>query len=172
MVRERWHTYSRSLVTDNIGVKGRGMRILIVEDDEFKAEHLRPILHGLGEIVLVQSVREAVVTVLSDNFDLVVLDMALPTFTKSTLSSGGTAQAQGGMEVIRALKSRQAQIPIIIVSQYPDLEIEGSFLALQSCPAILRERYQVNLVGAVLFDFDDKSWEETFKGLLGEACEF
>ena len=147
------------------------MRILIVEDDEFKAQHLRPILRGRGEIVLVQSVREAVVTVLSDDFDLVVLDMALPTFTRSALSSGGTAQAQGGMEVIRALKSRRATVPVIIVSQYPDLEIEGSFLALQSCPSILRERYGVNLAGAVLFDFDDQSWEETFRELLEEACE-
>lgn len=148
------------------------MRILIVEDDEFKAEHLRPILGGRGEIVLVKSVREAVVMVLSDDFDLIVLDMALPTFTKSPLSSGGTAQAQGGMEVIRALKSRRASVPIIIVSQYPDLEIDGSFLALQSCPTILRDLYEVNLVGAVLFDFDDQSWEETFRGLLGEACGF
>ena len=148
------------------------MRILIVEDDEFKAEQLRPILCGRGEIVLVQSVREAVVLVLKTDFNLIILDMALPTFTKSLLSSGGTAQAQGGMEVIRALKSRRASVPIIIVSQYPDLEIEGSFLALQSCPAILRERYDVKLIGAVLFDFDDRSWEERFRGLLEEACEF
>ena len=148
------------------------MRILIVEDDEFKAAQLRPILRGRGAILLVQSVREAVVRVLKEDFDLIVLDMALPTFTKSPLSSGGTAQAQGGMEVIRALKSRRASVPIIIVSQYPDLEIEGSFLALQSCPTILRERYDANLIGAVLFDFDDQSWEERFRSLLEEACEF
>ena len=147
------------------------MRILVVEDDEFKAEQLRPILRRRGEIVLAQSVREAVVTVLSSSFDLVVLDMALPTFTKSPLSSGGTAQAQGGMEVVRALRSRRASVPVIIVSQYPDLEIEGSFVALQSCPEVLQERYDVNLVGAVLFDFDDRSWEERFRGLVEQACE-
>lgn len=147
------------------------MRILLVEDDEFKAGQLQPVLTGWGTIDTVQSVRDAVVAVLTDHFTLVILDMALPTFTKSALSSGGTAQAQGGMEVIRALKSRRAEVPVIIVSQYPDLEIDGSFQSLESCPSTLEARYGVNVVGAVLFDFDDRSWQEKIEVLLEILCE-
>ena len=118
-----------------------------------------------------QSVRDAVVGVLTDNYDVVILDMALPTCTRSPLSPGGTAQAQGGMEVVRALRSRRSRTPVIIVSQYPDLEIDGEFFSLLLAPTELTERYGLAVVGSILFDFQNRSWVEKFRKMVGMACE-
>lgn len=141
-------------------------RVLMIEDDTFKAEDLgREISEG-HEVTVVASVRDAVVTVLRDAFDVVVLDMALPTFTADAASASGSAQPQGGVEVLRALRTAGRDTPVIIVSQYPDLEVEGKFHALAEAPKVLSDRYDIRVVGAVIYDFRDRAWAHAFQSLL------
>ena len=144
--------------------------ILVVEDDDFKSVQLEAELRDFGLVTRVQSVRDAVVGVLRREYDLVILDMALPTFTRSPLSPGGTAQAQGGLEVVRALRSRRSQTPVIIVSQYPDLEIDGEFFSLLVAPVVLAERYDLAVAGSILFDFQNRNWVEKFRDMVRLAC--
>lgn len=145
-------------------------KILVVEDDDFKLVQLEEELRDFGLVTRVQSVRDAVVSVLRNEYELVILDMALPTFTRSLLSPGGTAQAQGGMEVVRALRSRKSQTPVIIVSQYPDLEIDGEFFSLLMAPVVLTQRYGLAVVGSILFDFQNRGWVEKFREMVRSAC--
>lgn len=141
-------------------------KILVIEDDNFKAEDLRREILNECEVSIVGSVRDAVVTVLNQSFDIVVLDMALPTFTANAASASGTAQPQGGVEVLRALKSVSAGTPVIIVSQYPDLEVDGEFHSLEQSPGVLSARYGIRVVGAVVYDFQDRTWAGAFRELL------
>ena len=157
------------------GRLGMESKVLIVEDDQFKAEDLRREAVQECKTSIVGSVRDAVVTVLNEVFDVVVLDMALPTFTADAASASGTAQPQGGVEVLRALKSVGAGTPVIIVSQYPDLEVDGEFLSLERSPEVLSVRYGINVIGAVVYDFQDRTWSEPFREmlrpLLAQACD-
>ena len=141
-------------------------RILIVEDDNFKANDLKKELDFDCEVVTVVSVRDAVVKVLQCVFDAIILDMALPTFTADAVSFSGTAQPQGGVEVLRALKSTKANSSVVIVSQYPDLEIDGVFFSLEESPRVLSDRYGICVTGAVIYDFQNRSWVEDFRNLV------
>lgn len=141
-------------------------RVLIVEDDEFKANDLKREFTRYFEVIVVASVRDAVVRVWMDEFDVLVLDMALPTFAADGASASGTAQPQGGVEILRALKRKNANTAVIIVSQYPDLEVDDEFLALEASPDVLSERYGVRVLGAVVYDFQNREWAETFRDLV------
>ena len=143
-------------------------RILIIEDDHFKADDLRKEIGGEFEVFVVASVRDAVVKVLEETFDAIVLDMALPTFTADAASSSGTAQPQGGVEILRALRSGNPGTPVIIVSQYPDLEVDGEFHSLDASPRVLSERYSLRVIGAVVYDSQNRTWADVFRGLLNE----
>ena len=140
--------------------------VLIVEDDKFKADDLRKEIAKDWDVTIVASVRDAVVRVLDDGFDAIVLDMALPTFTADSSSLSGTAQPQGGVEVLRALKFTQLGTPVIIVSQYPDLEIDGIFHSLEAAPKVLSERYGIEVVGAIVYDFQNRGWSDEFGRML------
>ena len=146
-------------------------RVLIVEDDKFKADDLKKEIANDWEVTIVASVRDAVVKVLDDVFDAIILDMALPTFTADSSSLSGTAQPQGGVEVLRALKSTQLGTPVVIVSQYPDLEIDGAFHSLEAAPKVLSERYGIDVVGAVVYDFQDRGWSDEFRRMLNRLQE-
>ena len=59
---------------------------------------------------------------------------------------------------MRAIKARGGRSAILIVSQYPDVEIDGDFVVLGQSPAVLSKRYGVNVIGAVVYDFQDRRW--------------
>ena len=104
------------------------MNILIVEDDGHKIDDIQGFLSSLDnhhQLTIERSVRGGVLEVYENNYQLVILDMALPTFDQENKSSGGMSQPQGGLELIRTLSAIGKDLRIVILTQYPDIEIDG-----------------------------------------------
>lgn len=150
--------------------------MLLVEDEEHKANDLLRRLQDVGyassEITVASSVREAVLAVGSSAFELLILDMALPTFTKGPGSkSGGVAQSVGGVEVLRALSSINASCNIIIVTQYPEITMNGKKIKLKEISATVGTKYNQNIKGVVLYSIDSPKWGKEFDRLVrGLRC--
>ena len=140
------------------------MNVLLVEDDVYKSDDLVATFFLENRVTIAQSVKDAVRAVDSQCYDLVVLDMALPTFKKEVKSAGGTTQASGGVEVIRAIQRTRIAADVLIVSQYPDVELEGKYLSLGAASRYLASKYGVHVIGAVRYD--DKSWVSEFQQLI------
>lgn len=146
-------------------------KILLVEDEPHKKEELTASLKGFfkGEAALehVDSVHAAYWAVSEHHFDLIILDMALPTFTaEEDAAERGFDQAQGGVEVLRALKSRNLKSKIIIITQYPDITFGGKRLKLSEAPKILSQRYGQDVVGSVLYKYRSPSNHTKLAALL------
>ena len=150
------------------------MNILLVEDEQHKIDDLSKRLRlaclPSYDLQIVQSVKDAVLAVSVLDYHLVVLDMALPTFTKDRGDgeSGGVAQASGGVEVLRAMQLASRRGKIIVVTQYPDITISGVRVKYRKMGAILRKRYEQNVVGVVLYLYNDEKWAESFDSFLGK----
>ncbi len=102
------------------------MRILVDEDDEFKAADLLRILMVIlpdATVTRAASVTSALRAISSNRFDLIVLDMSLPTFDLSGPGGGGSPQGQGGIELLRLARRINVLAQYIIVTQFPDIEI-------------------------------------------------
>ena len=134
------------------------VKSLLVEDDEYKADSLQEAMPRNYQIRIARSVSSAVRAVVEDIFDVVFLDMALPTFEKNAGSGSGSSQPQGGVEVLRALKFINKKTKIIIVSQYSGVEVDNDFVQLRDSARVLSEKYSLDVVGAVAYDFEDDGW--------------
>ncbi len=148
------------------------MRVLLVEDEVHKRDEIKKCIqevHGsLPEIV--DGVSSAVLKVMEEDYDLIILDMALSTFGDSADDKNkGHDQAQGGVEVLRALKLAKKSTKIIIVTQYPDFYIGGSKVKLKNSPKVIREKYNQNVIGAVLYHYKSKSTMQLIMSIL-RAC--
>ena len=132
------------------------MKILLVEDEVHKRDELVQcvkIVYGI-EPKIVDCVNDAVLAVINNNFDLIILDMALSTFSdNSGDKKKGRDQAQGGIEVLRALKSRKKSTKVIIITQYPDFNIGGVKVKLQKSISVVKEKYNQDMIGAVLYTY-------------------
>ena len=145
------------------------MKLLLVEDEPHKRDELveciNEVFHATPEIV--DCVSQAVLNVMSENYDLIVLDMALSTFGESADDrQKGHDQAQGGIEVLRALKLKGGVTNIIIVTQYPDFYIGGAKVKLKDSPKIINKKYNQNIIGAVLYHYKSKATLQKIKSIL------
>jgi two-component system, OmpR family, copper resistance phosphate regulon response regulator CusR len=83
-------------------------RILVVEDDELIASFIEKGLRARGFVTLaVDDGDLAIELSLGDQFDLVILDLALP--------------GRGGFDVLQRLRSERRRIPVIILPGRPEL---------------------------------------------------
>ena len=79
------------------------MRLLLVEDDRMIGESLRNALRGSGYAVdWVRDGRAADLTLSSERFDLVLLDLGLP--------------QRDGIDVLQALRARGDRTPVIVLT--------------------------------------------------------
>ncbi len=106
------------------------MRVLLVEDEAPKLANLKDFLrrgYPEFEVATAKSVRSAVdaLRVHDADFAMVILDMSLPTFDIQNNESGGAPQGFGGLEVMRFMDRRGANIPVIVVTAYTAFD-EGS----------------------------------------------
>jgi CheY-like chemotaxis protein len=97
------------------------MRLLLVEDEGPKGEKIASCLidkfPGI-DISLAKSVRSALKKLDQIPYDLVVLDMSLPTFDISEDEHGGRPQGFGGVEVMRDMVNYEIIAPVIVVTAY------------------------------------------------------
>lgn len=135
------------------------MKILLVEDEVHKRDELIQCVksvYGL-EPQIVDCVNDAVLAVINNDYNLIILDMALSTFSdNSEDNKKGHDQAQGGIEVLRALKSRKKSTKVIIVTQYPDFYVGGVKVKLQNSIRVINEKYNQDMIGAVLYTYKSK----------------
>jgi CheY-like chemotaxis protein len=147
------------------------MKVLLVEDDEFKATDILKVLGetlARAEVLRAMSVTSAMKAINSETFALIVLDMSLPTFEMSGPGGGGSPQGQGGLEVLRLARRLHNSSPFIVVTQYPDIELDGSDIPLATAAKALRGRFGVDVKACLLYEFDRDSWRLPFRELLLE----
>jgi CheY-like chemotaxis protein len=148
------------------------VKVLLVEDEEHKSMDLRKRIEAVLEnprLTIKGGVRDAVIAVAVENFELIVLDMALPTFDgRARKVSGGEAQVVGGLEVLRALHATGKSTKVIIVTQYPDVVLGGNKVRLNQLPKTIAQKYNQDVLGAILYSFNSPQWEATFDSILGK----
>ncbi len=89
------------------------MRLLLVEDDRMIGESLRAALRLEGHAVdWVRDGAAAQATLATERFDLLLLDLGLP----ASGAPGAPVQPDCGLEVLRAMRTRQDGTPVIVLT--------------------------------------------------------
>lgn len=97
--------------------------------------------------------------------------MSLPTFDISQPGGGGSPQGQGGLEVLRLVHRLSNRSAVIIVTQYPDIEIDGEDVPLATAPRLLRARFEANVRACLPYQFDGDAWRAPLKEQLAKFAK-
>lgn len=91
------------------------MRVLVVDDDRFLGEYITRELSAHGhEATYLQSATRAMATVAQERFDLLVCDLVMP--------------GMNGLHVVRSVRQRLPNLPIIVFSSLPPTQWETKCL--------------------------------------------
>jgi CheY-like chemotaxis protein len=142
--------------------------VLLVEDDVFKQRELQAALLELmptAKISVGRSVRQAVSLLSARRYDLILLDMALPSHEVRPAAAQPMSQPSGGVELLLELSFEGREDPVIIVTQYPEIEFDGRFYSLVQFIKAFGRKANANLKGAVYFNVLDGGWRADLQRL-------
>jgi CheY-like chemotaxis protein len=148
------------------------MTVLLVEDDEFKASDIVKVVQEWdpdAQVRRAASFTSASRLILNHTFELCILDMSLPTFDLAGPGGGGSPQGQGGLEVMRLAKRMKRSGSFVIVTQYPDIEIDRRDVPLDQASKLLSSYFDLNLIDCIHYTFDGGEWKNSLRRVLDQV---
>ncbi|USX15339.1 hypothetical protein NHH88_06000 [Oxalobacteraceae bacterium OTU3CAMAD1] len=146
------------------------MNILIVEDDQYKYNQINSLVASLlpdAHIANFNSVHGARKYLRETTPHKIILDMSLPTHPSVGGEGNPVSLGSGGVEILLALRSKkQFNLPVAILTQYENFEIEDDYYALEDAPEALERLYGLKNIIAVLYEHGSSEWAISIKEFL------
>lgn len=145
------------------------MKVLIVEDDNNKISQLMQLLRDVLPSVqprVARSLQSGLRDVRENEFDLVLLDMTLPTYDIGPDEPGGSTHPFGGREFLRQLKRFKISIPVIVITQFETFGSGPDTTTLKELDEELRRDHASVYRGSVYYHAAIQSWKDQLKALL------
>jgi CheY-like chemotaxis protein len=145
--------------------------ILLVEDDEDKRLELSSFLKKLlsCDVDEAKSYQGALKSLKSSLFDLIILDMTIPTFDKTPTDSGGRDQPFGGETLLFEIVRREINTKVIVVSQFDKFGEGDQEVGFKDLDMRLAEQFEENYLGAVQYGSSYVGWSEILRQKIAEA---
>ena len=138
------------------------IEILLIEDDEDKRDQIitfinEKVVSNLNEVRSFQSGLKAIK---SKNYDLILMDMSIPTFDINSSENGGRAQPFGGELLLFEMIRRNITSKVVLITQF-DLFGDGEQeISLTDLDARLLKQFPDIYIGAVHYSISYTSWKE------------
>lgn len=145
------------------------MRVLIVEDDQFKRERLEKFIRDFYHPSLLEkatSVTAAARAIEGENYEFIILDMSLPTYGVGREEPQGF----GGRNLMRFLDGLGSQVPVIIVTQLESFQEGSEEMGIEELTRQLARDFPIQFHGLVYYDRKVDSWQEKLKTLVDAIC--
>ncbi|HYH07228.1 MAG TPA: response regulator [Thermoanaerobaculia bacterium] len=136
------------------------MKVLIVDDDDHKRLQIGGSVRAAmptAVIVEARSYQSGLRALLAAAYDLVVLDMTMPSYDVTTEDDGGRTQAYAGREILKQMDARGISAPVIVVTQFERFG-GADGLSLEELHVQLLRDHASSYKGAVFFDAASPLW--------------
>ncbi len=145
-------------------------KLLLIEDDDYKAFQIRDFLEEEGYHVDIRSsFQSGMKTLVSDSYHLLLLDMSIPTFETVKSSQNNRYRPFGGVDILKELQRRELRIPVIVVTQYSVFGEDRENITREDLDESLTEQFESIYQGMVYFDASSLDWTFRLRELLKEA---
>ena len=150
------------------------MRILIIEDDENKRSQLLTFLEQdvpSAAVDTAGSLHSGLGKLLSAKYDLILLDMTMPTFDVTADEGGGRPQPYGGRSLLRQMDRRGISTPVVVVTQFDRFGDADDALTLTELESELALGHPRIYRGSVYYNATVESWKGQLHGRIAEVLK-
>lgn len=136
--------------------------VLIVEDDDTKRRRISAVLERQlpNAVVTTRRSYQGAVAALDEHpFDLVVLDMTLPTFDREVGESGGRPRVFGGRDLLGEISSKELTCAVLVVTQYERFSDSNESKTLSQLRTELSQAFPRQFKGAIYYSSMQSDWE-------------
>jgi len=145
-------------------------RCLIVEDDPFKmdsiCDHLKSFFSGKIEFDECHALSTASSVLTTSTFDLAIIDMSIHSHEPEAGAGSPFPLSSGGLDVLFEIEYSGSGTACIILTQYPDIEIEGVPIPVEMAQQEILEKFGIKVAGCVRYVEDDNQWKTEVTSIL------
>lgn len=144
------------------------MKILIIEDDELKHQHLEKFVSVLipeTAFTWRKSYQSGLKEVMANSYDLVLLDMSMHIYEKTARESGGSFETYAGRMILNEIDINDINTRVIVVTGY-DVYSDGK--TLETLKIELRNEFGFFYIDTVYFIGSQDKWKTELTRLLTE----
>lgn len=146
------------------------IKCLIVEDDQFKMEgirsHLSDIFGDRLEVVGCQALASATALLATQTFDLAIIDMSIHSHEPEAGAGSPFPLSSGGLDVLFEIASSENNTSCIILTQYPDIDIESLPIPVSLAKQEILEKFDIEVAGCVRYLENDSQWKADICAIL------
>lgn len=146
------------------------IKCLIVEDDPFKMEGIRSYLSSVFgdrlEVVGCQALASATALLTTQVFDLAIIDMSIHSHEPEAGAGSPFPLSSGGLDVLFEIVYSGNATPCIILTQYPDIEIENLPIPVALAKQEILEKFDIEVAGCVRYLENDNQWKADIYAIL------
>ena len=144
------------------------MNVLLVEDDEDKRQQLSTFIKCELSSTITEacSLQSGLRALLINKFDLVILDMSMPTFDITPTEDGGRPQPYAGREILQQMQRRGISSKVVVVTYYDRFGISGEETTLEELDKQLFTSFPNTYLGAIHYSIKYVGWQNALKNLL------
>ena len=141
------------------------MQILLIEDNSNKRKQIKEVLMEIypeAGIEEAYSFNSGVRKVYEDRWNLIVLDMSLPTYDITHTESGGDKKPVAGKNIMKRMLNRKIIVPVVVITQFETFDDDR--ISLNSLNEEFTKGFRDIWKGTVFYGNDD--WSTILKEIL------
>lgn len=148
------------------------MKILLIEDDPNKQREIRDFLDDYFDsncsIIERRSFQSGYQELLENQYELLLLDMSMPTFDIEQGESGGRSRPYAGKDILMRLKSKKIILPVIVITQFVRFGERSNYITLNELEEELKNKFSANYLKTVYYQSTSNEWKKLLKEVLDE----
>lgn len=149
------------------------INILLIEDDKKKSDDIISHINNTfpnSEILLKESYHSGLKTLIREPFDLLLLDMSMPTWDRSPFEAGGEYEKFGGIKILKELARKKKLLPTILITMFDNFGESDNSITLDQMNTVLKNDYEDLYLGSVFYRSDISQWQTDLTLLMNTVA--
>lgn len=147
------------------------IRILFIEDNKTKIKDVKAFLKenytGIS-LSVKESFTSGLRELFTNDYEIVFLDMSLPTREGSQNNTLNNFEQLGGHKILSEMKRKEKFLPTILITMFRDFGVGQSFKDLNEIDVMCNNEFENFYKGVVYYSSREDSWKEKLNSYLKE----
>lgn len=145
------------------------MNLLLIEDDQHKSKQIIEFLNEKfvnTSIELRKSYQSGLKEILTNSFDLVLLDMQLPNFDIKPGEDGYKFRKLAGIDILKEITRKKKQCKVIVITQFETFGEGEYYINLSNLKQMLKKDFTSLYIDTVFYSPDNSLWQKELSFLI------
>lgn len=144
-------------------------KILFIEDNKTKAEAVKKFVldnFKTCDITIKESFTSGLRELFIHNFDILFVDMSLPTREGQSSNSINNFEHLGGHKIMSEMKRKKLLLPTILITMFSEFGVGKSFMDINELDEILSGEFKDFYKGYIYYSSQEESWKKNLRTSL------